>query len=809
MIPSIPVKDLVLLGGGHAHVHTIKMMGMQPIEGVRVTLITRDVETPYSGMLPGYVAGIYAREECHLDLGRLCSFAGVRLLHTSANGIDPIKKLVHCSDGRPPVRYDVLSIDIGISPGALPQNPDFNCVTPVKPIDSFGTRWEIILQRVLAIATVDADHALFGKKFHVAVVGGGAGGVELAFAFHARLTNELVTRKRDPKQIKVSIYNRGATLVNSHNDAVQGLVLHQMQQKGIEVFCNSDIVDIGTGSATGERYLIQKDGQMHIFHEAIWCTSARAQSWLQEVHGLATTAEGFICVGPTLESVSTKDIFACGDVAHLVESPRPKAGVFAVRAGPPLTANLRARLCGQALIPWTPQSDFLGIIGTGSKHAIASKGAFGIEGAYVWDLKDRIDRQWMAGYSTQLPDKEDMMVQMRCAARRKLREQSDDDDEVPALAKSMGQATIDMLSKARMRCGGCGSKVGAQVLGRALAAVKSRLHARPEVLSGIGGKSGDDAAMVQPPVNGEVMVHTIDYFRSFISDPYVFGKVSAMHAISDIHAMNGYPVSALALCVLPYGPEAHTEDALIQMLAGAMDALSAERCALVGGHTSEGSEAALGLAVNGHVHPERALSKGPLPVGQTIILTKAIGTGTIMAADMRAKAAGPWVVEALRSMVQSNGPAASILAAHGATACTDVTGFGLVGHLVEMLQFEDEADPRLDIRRQSAARISLSSIPLLTGAAECIQKGVFSSLSPENMRIARAIDNVEFGKDKPQYPLMFDPQTSGGLLATVPNDRIETVLTALRRAGYLQAAAIGRVVERSAGEFPALVYLDP
>jgi len=374
----------------------------------------------------------------------------------------------------------------------------------------------------------------------------------------------------------------------------------------------------------------------------------------------------------------------------------------------------------------------------------------------------------------------------------------------------MGQATIDMLSKAKMRCGGCGSKVGAQLLSRALATVRGRIHTRSEVVTGIAGKTGDDSALVKAPTGGELLVHTIDYFRSFIADPYIFGKVAAIHALSDVHAMNGQPVSALALCVLPYGPEAHVEDALTHMLAGTMDVLAAEHCTLVGGHTSEGAEAALGLAVNGTVHPDKCLPKGPLPIGHTLILTKALGTGTLMAADMRAKAAGPWVTGALKSMCQSNGPAAKILAAHQASACTDVTGFGFLGHLCEMVQYGDEEPQGLHMGKQQAAvRINLSKIPLLLGAAECIQAGVFSTLSPENMRIARVVDNVEFGKGKVQYPLLFDPQTSGGLLATVPNDNVEGVLAELRKAGYVQAAAVGRVVKRQVQEFASLVYLDP
>ena len=827
MMPSIPVKDLLLLGGGHAHVHTLKMMGMDPIDGVRVTLITRDIETPYSGMLPGYIAGVYSKEDCHVDLGKLCSFAGVRLLHTSACGIDTENKLVHCTDGRPPVKYDVLSIDIGITPSILPvaYGVNLESVTPVKPIDSFGARWEVILQRVLSAtgaihapgmtantASVFSGALSSTKKFHVAVVGGGAGGVELAFAFHTRLHAELIARQVLPECVCVTLYNRGSTIISQHGPAVQATVKRIMGEKGILVRYNTEVVNVV--SMAGEQYLVSKDGERHHFHEAVWCTQASAQAWLKDVPGLATTEEGFIRVGPTLESISTRDIFACGDVAHLEESPRPKAGVFAVRAGPPLTANLRARLFNKPLTAWTPQAFFLGIIGTGQGYAVASKGPCCIEGKFVWQLKDNIDKAWMAEYTTKLPDKEVMMVRMQEIARNKQRLlPANEDASIPALAKEMGQATIDMLSKARMRCGGCGSKVGSQLLSRALSTVRNRLHQRPEVVTGVGGRVGDDAALVRAPTEGEYLVHTIDYFRSFIGDPYIFGKVSAVHALSDVHAMNGTCVSALALCVLPYGPEEQVEETLTHMLAGVMDVLSAEKCTLVGGHTSEGAEAALGLAVNGTVHPDRVLDKGPLPVGQTLILTKGLGTGTIMAADMRAKAKGAWVSAALRGMTQSNGPAAAILADHNCTACTDVTGFGFLGHLLEMLQYGEDLQPKAGsyagANQLPAARIRLSTVPLLSGAAECVEQGILSSLNAENMRSARAIDNVEFGKGKVQYPLLFDPQTSGGLLGTVPNDQVTKVLEALHTAGYAQAAAVGSIVVRSDEELSSLVYLDP
>ena len=304
----------------------------------------------------------------------------------------------------------------------------------------------------------------------------------------------------------------------------------------------------------------------------------------------------------------------------------------------------------------------------------------------------------------------------------------------------------DIINHSKMRCGGCGSKIGSQILTRALSRVMQLPEStsyeeskrqiggyREEVVTGVG----DDAALLTTPSAPNLLVQTIDYFRSFVSDPYLFGKIAANHALSDIHAMNGSPVSALALCVLPFGKEDKVENDLVHMIAGASSVLKAERCALVGGHSSEGTEMAMGLSVHGTVLPEKALRKGPPRIGDRIILTKAIGTGVVLAADMRALSKGRWAQAALSSMILSNRKAAEILASFNCSACTDVTGFGLLGHLIEMLQ-SDLGSDSCSIRTSSqkpVATIKVKSVPILPGSIECLSLGVVSSLQVQVIKI--------------------------------------------------------------------------
>lgn len=209
---SMILKEIILIGGGHAHVHVIKMIGMKPIPGVRVTVISRDVLTPYSGMLPGYIAGYYSSEQLHIDIMKLTSFAHMRLIHCEAMGLDKIQKLVHLKDGRPSIRYDILSIDIGSCPRPLPSSFTHSNTTPitaVKPIDSFSNRWQMSLQNILQSPPI--------VPLNVVIVGGGAGGVELTFAIHFRLKQEFKQRQWDFSMITVTLVTRGKHVLTSHN----------------------------------------------------------------------------------------------------------------------------------------------------------------------------------------------------------------------------------------------------------------------------------------------------------------------------------------------------------------------------------------------------------------------------------------------------------------------------------------------------------------------------------------------------------------------------------------------------------------
>ena len=733
------VKDVVLVGAGHSHVTVLRMFGMNPVPGVRFTLVSRELHTPYSGMLPGLIAGHYGFDDAHIDTGPLARFADARLYQDEAIALDLPGRRVLCRH-RPPVPYDLLSLNIGSTPNTADVPGASEHAVPVKPIDGFLGRFEALMARVLARK----------GRTRLALVGAGAGGVELLLSVEHRLRQEVSRAGFDAGALSFVLVSDAADILPTFPVAFRSRFTQILALRGIEVITGAPVTRVESG-----RLLL--DGNTPVeADEILWTTQAAPARWLAK-SGLPLDERGFVRVDDKLRA--SAEVFAAGDTIAFASRELPKSGVYAVRAGPVLADNIRRALTRRPLRRFRPQREALYLVSTGERHAVGTRNGLVVEGAWVWRWKDWIDRRFMRRFN-QLPAMPDP----------------------PAAASPAAdlQALKD-ISAIAMRCGGCGAKVGATVLSRALGAIEPA--PRDDVVVGLN--SPDDAALVDVGGN-KLSLQTVDYFRAIVDDPYTLGKIAANHSLGDVYAMGGEPQTALAIATVPYGLETKVEADLSDMMTGANEVLREAGCALVGGHTSEGAELALGFAIHGLVPRAAVLRKGGLRPGDALILTKPIGTGTLLAADMRGKAKARWVTAAIACMVQSNGPAAEILRRHGVHAATDVTGFGLIGHLIEMVRASD-----VDVT------VAIDRVPLIDGARETASLGIFSSLQPQNVRLRRAISELDIVSRHPLYPLLFDPQTSGGLLAAVPLGEAERCVAALRAAGYARADTIGFAGERN------------
>lgn len=730
MLSSPITQDLLLIGGGHSHAIALRQWGMRPLPGVRITLLTETSDTPYSGMLPGHVAGFYDREACHINLRSLCEFAGAQLLIDRVIGLDLVNHQALCHQ-RPPVAFDLVSIDVGSTPLTPLLPSELGSSVMAKPVPQFLHWWNELCERLPS-----GD-----RPFVLGIIGGGAGGVELALTMHQRL-------RAIGRPFTLHLFQRTAVLLPRHNAWVQQRFYQLLTERGIQIHLQEPVQAVQAGQ------IICASGLTIACDESVWVTQATAPGWLRAA-GLAVTAAGFVQVNDYLQSVSHPPVFAAGDVATMVNYDRPKAGVFAVRQGPPLVKNLQNALLQKPLQPYRPQAQFLSLIGTGDGAAVASRGRWGWQSRLLWQWKDRIDRGFMRKFShlPEMPNERD------------------------------GQPT----DRDAMPCRGCGAKVGSTTLENVLHRLRPLSPRTPSAL--IALDTPDDAAVWQIPA-GKLLVQTIDYFPALINDPYVFGQIAANHSLSDLFAMGALPHSALAIATVPYGTAAKQEEILYQVLAGAMQVLQAAQAELIGGHTIAGETLAFGLSCNGLTTPDRLLRKGGMLPGQGLILTKPLGTGTLFAAAMRRQAKAIWIDQAIATMLISNQAAAAVFGQY-ATACTDITGFGLLGHLGEMV-------------RAAAVTVWLdrAAIPILPGARAMVQQGFLSSLHGQNLRAQEWLGDRAEASRHPDDPLLFDPQTAGGLLAAVPLDQVDACLTGLKAVGYADAAMIGRVVPLMPGMAP-------
>ncbi|GAA6151017.1 selenide, water dikinase SelD [Pseudoteredinibacter isoporae] len=720
--------DIVLVGGGHAHAQVVKMWGMNPLPGVRLSLISPSSFTPYSGMLPGLIAGHYSFEQSHIDLRRLCHWAGVRYISDRALAVDTENKAVILSE-QPDLPCDFLSLNNGITPDlSIDGAQEF--AIGVKPISNFYQQWQTVLQQEEAGI--------------ISVVGAGVAGIELSLAMAERLDKEKRTAN-----IQL-IYPQPELLPDAPSKLRQTLS-HALKAYDIECLPGYRVTQFTQDTIHGET----PDGEaLRLYSDFhLLCTQAKPAQFARE-SGLKCDEQGFILLNDALQSVSHPWVFAAGDTAQQANHPRPQAGVFAVRQGPILFKNLQAIAQGKALHHYTPQKEFLKIISLGKRSAVASRGQKaiarpGLSAALVWQWKNHIDQKFMARFR-KLPVKK-----MGNPHGRPLTLDLPDGNILPD-----------------MHCEGCGAKVSADTLQNTLRELSDSPALDVEQLP-------EDAAQLSLP-STSTLLQTVDSFYGLVTDPHLQGRIACLHAMSDIFAMGAKVHSAQALITIAHAGENIVKRDLKRILQGILFELERHQAKLIGGHSSLADSNSIGLVVNGYKASGPTLLKNQLQDGDHLILCKALGSGIIFAGEQQGLSQGPWIDAAIEPMLQSNYPAAQLALEYRASACTDITGFGLGGHLLEMLR-----DSSL------CAEINTAHLPLLDGVSTLLTQKVRSSLSPKNLRTLRPHANHSI--DNTAAEILADPQTGGGLLIAIAAERSSELLERLNDQGYRRSMCIGRV----------------
>ena len=733
--------DLVLIGGGHAQIAVLKAFGMRPLEGVRLTLVTDVLMAPYSGMLPGYVEGHHSLEDMHINLLKLARFAGARLIKRAVSDIDFDKQNI-VLDGGLNLHYDVLSLNNGAVPAPESiKGTALNGIT-VKPISHF-------LEKMPDASALRGD---FG------VIGGGAAGCELAISLYHHY-------QLGAKNIALHLFSRSERVLPTAPKKASMRMQSALALHNITIHHRANVEEL-----TSDTVILEAGNKIPAAHIFV-VTAARPASWISNLK-LSHCEDGYISVRPTLQTVEYDNVFAAGDVASMVGEPREKAGVFAVRAGPYLAFNLRSYIEQTPLKSFSPQTRYLALIGLGGKDALALRGNFVAQGAFWWHLKNWIDRRFMQRFNN-LPEMVTPPTSM------------------PAYAKKL----IDKPVQDVFECAGCGAKAGANILRDALdeACNLAREKGVDERFLPPAGIASDYSHLPLPDDSSKStqLSQSVDFISQHISDSYLFGRIAVLHALSDVFVAGDKPFAAQALVTLQRTrPEMQKSD-LAMMLSGALEELAAHRTKLIGGHTTIGSEAMLGFAVTGLSKADRPSPALPKTEDVMLVLTKPIGIGIVLAAEMRGICAPDSYDAALAAMLASNARAADIIISTAPSALmTDVTGFGLARHGLNLAQRAEA----------TGMELWLDSLPLLIGAKELAASGTRSSLFSHNRQDIAVQGGAMLGTEyTPFIELLFDPQTSGGILAALPRSKAHEICGKLREAGYIQAEIIGRLSQTQSG----------
>ena len=485
-------KRVIFLGAGNANLQCLQKLAKHPQTDWETLLINPDLKVPYSAMVPGCISGLYRRDEVEIDLFALCAPSGTTFIRDEVIGINEADKTLTLK-AHPPFFYDLLSINSGSIPQA-------ESGIPARPLGKLLDE----------IESIDREIAANKSAYLLAIVGGGAGGCEIALAIRKRYDSQ--------PQVSVSVIHEGAHLL-SENSKASFFMEQAFLKAGIQL-------QLGKKAETGP------------YDKMIWATSAKPLPWVLK-SSLAKTEVGFLKVRDTLQSESHPDIFVAGDANHFSFHPLPKSGVYSVRQGPILFKNLIHKLRGESLIPYRPQKRFLRIYNTSDGEAILHYGEWVTKSSSALKLKNKIDKKWIH------------MFEMK---------------------------KTKMSAEEEMRCGGCGSKVPSAILEN----VFSRLNIpkSPEVILGSG--DAENASVHRVPEK-KLEVQSVDFFKEVVSDPFLTGKIAALNAVSDLHAMGATPFGALALVALPLESEKLQEEKLFQLMSGSLEVFKEERVSLLGG----------------------------------------------------------------------------------------------------------------------------------------------------------------------------------------------------------------------------------
>ena len=699
-IEEIPItNDLVLIGGGHSHLSVLMKLSKRPINGNRITLITNEIDTPYSGMIPGYIEGIYSWRDSHIDLYRLCLKLNVRFIHAEVERVSAYEKEIYFKD-RPKIKFDVLSINTGIQSNNREIKGAAKYCLPVKPISKLANNF---LNKITNFKSI-------------AFIGGGAGSVELALAIKKRFLNI-------NQDIKITIITGKRGLLSTFPQKTKLTSLKTLEKFKIDIIEYKRVLEVKP------KQIILSDKSMLKIDKAILSTNSMTPKWLAK-SDILLTKDNYILVNKSFQT-NYKYVFASGDVIDFNNQNLKKAGVFAVRSGKPLAINIKQFILGKKLVEYKFNKNYLALIGTSKRSAIATKYNLTFNSRFFFYLKKYIDQNFIKKFS-------DFRI------RKKFTLEALKTDVLNIFVKHKEKITD---KNDIMQCKGCAAKVPLNALKQALP---------KDIVS-----TSEDAVSV--PGHPE-LYQTVDMISSIITDPFLLGKIAANHSISDMVSVNSKITSAMMILQLPLSKTEINSRDLEQVLLGANEIFKTIDCPLIGGHTMIGKDKdpIIGFSILGQKQKKIKIVKNrrKIKTKDLLILTEKIGSGLIFAGINNYLIDSYFQIDVIKQMIKGNLNFGKISNQLNILSMTDITGFGLANHLLNLIKRDNS---------KTGLTIYPNKIPLFEGVNECLNKDIKSSLFKSNYDIAQK--DIIYKRDKSKLDnILYDPQTVGGIAFIIPQE---------------------------------------
>ena len=688
-------NDLVLIGGGHSHIILMMELSKKPIQGNRITLISNEIDTPYSGMIPGFIEGIYNWRETHIDLYKLCFKLNIRFIHSEVLEISAINKEIILKQ-RPKIKFDVLSINTGIKSNNKTIKGALKYCVPVKPISKLSDNFLTEIK----------------KNNNIAFIGGGPASVELALGLQKRFKNK-------KSNFKISIITGKNGLLSSFPPKTRKVAKQTLQNTQINVIEKVEVIEVKK-----DKLLLSNKTKLKI-DKSILSTNAMPPEWIKK-SDIILNPDNFIIVNDKFQT-NYNYIFAAGDVVDFNNQNLSKSGVYAVRSGKPLSKSIRGFIQKKTPVPYKFNKNYLSIIGLSNGLAIATKYNFTFTSRFCFLLKKIIDQQFVKKFNN-----------------LSVKKYSNFSDLLKIFYKL--KKTNTNIPSYRMQCRGCAAKVDFNALKNTLP--KNIIN------------TSEDAINIKDYPN---LYQSVDMINSIVSDPYLLGKIAANHAISDVIAVNSKLISALMILQLPFSNTEINSRDLEQVTAGANDVFKLTGCSISGGHTMIGKDKdpVIGFSVMGE---KKTIISNKIPnklkINDILILTEKIGSGIIFSGINNDIIDSYYQIEVLNQMSEGNINFSRISDKLKTLSMTDITGFGLANHLLNLIKRDSG---------KTGLTIYPDKIPLFNGVKEALSKKVRSSLFDKNFNTAQK--DLVYNRDtKLIDEILYDPQTVGGLAFIIPRE---------------------------------------